>query len=102
MSSDTINEEWKKILTEIDSDYGHHNPYKFLEEINDVLFKNYEKERDFSKKHKLIRNVWYTDTLKEYIYFLEKELSGAIKKLKRNEEGFDNRNKLLKKKDIES
>ncbi len=34
MSSDTINEEWKKKLTEIDSDYGHHNPNKFLEEIN--------------------------------------------------------------------
>ena len=47
MSSDTINDEWKKILTEIDSDYGHHNPYKFLEEINDILFKNYQNERNF-------------------------------------------------------
>ena len=97
MTSKSITDEWKEKLIEIDSDYGHHNPFKFLDEINDTLFNIYKNEKNYTKKHKFIKNVWYTDTLKEYVLFLEKQLSKSINQLKKNEEGFDNRNKILKK-----
>ena len=94
MSSNDINEEWKDILTNINDDYSHHNIYKFLESIKGVIDNNYKNEKDYSKKHKLIKNSWYCDTLKEYIYFLEKNLSKSIKTIKKLEEGFDERNNL--------
>ena len=98
MSSDLINNEWKKKLLEIDSDDGHHNPYVLLENIKDELNKIYEKEKKYHIKHNIIKNVWYCDSIKDYVYFLEKELRTAIKIIKSNEEGFSLTNKILNKK----
>jgi hypothetical protein len=98
MGSKNLTEEWKDQLKEIDSDYGHHSPYKFLEETKEILKNQYDKEKNYSVKRKFIRNVWYCESIKDYIYFLEKQLHNSIKQLKLAEEGFDNRNKLLDKK----
>tara|TARA_S200000501_G_scaffold222521_1_gene208741 strand:+ start:205 stop:513 length:309 start_codon:yes stop_codon:yes gene_type:complete len=95
MGSKEIIEKWKDILRDIDDDYAHHNMYKLLESIKDYVNINYEKEKDYNKKHNIIKNSWYCDTLKEYIYFLEKNLSDSIKKIKKLEEGFDERNKIF-------
>ena len=42
------------------------------------------------------KNIWYCNTLKDYIYMLEKQLHYSLKEIKKLEEGFDKRNKLLK------
>lgn len=96
MGSKNLKDEWKKKLIEIDSEYGHHNPYKLLDETKNILKSEYDKEKNYTLKRKFIRSSWSCDTLKEYIYFLEKQLNNSIKQLKLAEEGFDNRNKLLK------
>lgn len=95
MGSKEIIEKWKDILRDIDDDYTHHNMYKLLENIKDYININYDKEKDYNKKHNIIKNSWYCDTLKEYIYFLEKNLSDSIKKIKKLEKGFDERNKIF-------
>jgi hypothetical protein len=94
MSSE-INNKWKEQLIEIDENYGHHNPYIFLKDIENLIKSYYDNEEDYKVKDKLIKNTWYCETLKDYIYFLEKELSNTIKKLKTAEEGFDKRNEIL-------
>ena len=96
MGSKNLTDEWKSKLKEIDSEYGHHNPFRLLDETKDILKSEYDKEKNYSLKRKFIRNSWYCDSLKEYIFFLEKQLHNSIKQLKLAEEGFDNRNKLLK------
>ena len=96
MSSSTIIDDWKYELIKMDEDYNHHNPFKLVDNIKEVLKKEYDEERKYNVKHKLIRNIWYCDTLKDYIYFLEKNLNKSIKKIKKLEEGFDERNKMLK------
>ena len=96
MSSEKIELEWKGELINMDRDYGHHNPFKLIDCVKDLLNSEYKKERNYHKKHKFIKNIWYCDTLKDYIYMLEKQLHYSLKEIKKLEEGFDKRNKLLK------
>ena len=98
MGSNFINDKWKKKLIEIDTDYGHHNPYILVDNIKDQLNKFYKNEKKYHIKHNIIQKTWMCDSLKDYIYFLEKELSNTIKKLKTAEGGFDIRNELFNKK----
>ena len=92
MSSNDINNEWKDQLIFIRDEYNK-NIYDLLRSVKKIIENNYENEKNYKKKKKLIINTWYCDSLKEYIFFLEKTLSQTIKKLERAENGFDERNK---------
>lgn len=94
MSSDDINNEWKNQLIIIRDEYNK-NIYELLRSVKKLLDDNYESEKNYQRKRKLIINSWYCESLKEYIFFLEKSLSQTIKKLKKAEHGFDERNRLL-------
>jgi hypothetical protein len=96
MSSSTITEDWKHELINMDMDYGHHNPFKLIDCVKELIEKVYEEEKKYHIKHNIIKNVWYCDSLKDYIYFLEKSLNKSLKSIKKLEEGFDERNKMLK------
>jgi len=96
MSYEKIEQKWKNELINMDMDYGHHNPFKLIDSIKNLINSEYKKERSYHKKHKFIKNVWYCDTLKEYVYMLEKQLHLSLKQIKKLENGFDERNKYLK------
>lgn len=94
MDSNSFNNVWKNKLIEFKKE-NHSNIYETVNQINNILMENYNNEKNYSIKRKLIHNSWKCDSVKDYILFLEEKLSFAIKKLKLYEQGFDERNKYF-------